>query len=176
MKNVMSKKALLVAVMALISLGVYAQHDHSNHGDKKKMAQHIEPVFKNKEVGSTYSHYIALKDALVASQSGEVQKAAEKLKQSLESVKDAKTVQEEADKIASASNLDDQRKAFASLSKEMAVLVKANAPSKGEVYLDYCPMANGNTGAYWLSSQREIKNPYFGDKMLKCGSVKETIK
>jgi hypothetical protein len=36
-------------------------------------------------------------------------------------------------------------------------------------------MANENTGAFWLSNEKEIKNPYFGSMMLKCGSVKETI-
>ena len=41
----------------------------------------------------------------------------------------------------------------------------------GEVYLEYCPMAK----ASWLSSEKEISNPYLGNKMLKCGSVKETI-
>jgi hypothetical protein len=45
----------------------------------------------------------------------------------------------------------------------------------GSVYVAYCPMANNNEGANWLSNDKEIKNPYFGDKMLRCGSVKETI-
>ena len=57
----------------------------------------------------------------------------------------------------------------------MATLVKGADISMGELYLEYCPMANGNTGGYWLSNEKEIRNPYFGDKMLKCGSVKETI-
>jgi hypothetical protein len=45
----------------------------------------------------------------------------------------------------------------------------------GSVYVAYCPMANNNEGANWLSNDKEIKNPYFGDKMLRCGSVMETI-
>jgi hypothetical protein len=57
----------------------------------------------------------------------------------------------------------------------MATLVKGGQLSAGALYLEYCPMANGNEGAYWLSNEKQIKNPYFGDKMLKCGSVKETI-
>ena len=36
-------------------------------------------------------------------------------------------------------------------------------------------MANDNNGADWLSSEEEIRNPYFGDKMLTCGLVKTTI-
>ena len=36
-------------------------------------------------------------------------------------------------------------------------------------------MANDDKGGYWLSIEKEIKNPYFGSKMLKCGEVKGTI-
>ena len=80
-----------------------------------------------------------------------------------------------AAKLANTSELDEQRKLFSTLSNEMATLVKGGKLSMGMLYLEYCPMANGNTGAYWLSNETEIKNPYFGDKMLKCGSVKEMI-
>jgi len=44
------------------------------------------------------------------------------------------------------------------------------------VYLQFCPMANGGKGASWLSKDEEIRNPYFGSRMLKCGRIKETIK
>ena len=43
-------------------------------------------------------------------------------------------------------------------------------------YFQYCPMANNDKGAYWLSSKKDILNPYFGDAMLTCGETKETIK
>jgi Cu(I)/Ag(I) efflux system membrane fusion protein len=36
-------------------------------------------------------------------------------------------------------------------------------------------MANNNVGAYWLSKEREIRNPYFGKEMLDCGSVTDEI-
>jgi len=45
-----------------------------------------------------------------------------------------------------------------------------------EAFYDYCPMAFNNEGAYWLSDQAAIRNPYFGDAMLTCGTVKETLK
>ena len=44
------------------------------------------------------------------------------------------------------------------------------------VYLEFCPMAFDNKDAFWLSKDKEIKNPYFGDKMLKCGEVKKEFK
>jgi hypothetical protein len=58
----------------------------------------------------------------------------------------------------------------------MIALVKKSGVSNGELYVEYCPMAFDDKGASWLSSSKEIRNPYFGDKMLTCGEVKETIK
>jgi Cu(I)/Ag(I) efflux system membrane fusion protein len=43
------------------------------------------------------------------------------------------------------------------------------------VYYQYCPMANSDQGAYWLSEIKEIKNPYFGEEMLSCGETRETF-
>jgi len=39
------------------------------------------------------------------------------------------------------------------------------------LYLEYCSMANDNFGAYWLSFDKEIKNPYYGEQMLACGEI-----
>jgi hypothetical protein len=36
-------------------------------------------------------------------------------------------------------------------------------------------MAMNNEGAYWLSTSEKIRNPYFGDQMLTCGSVKDEL-
>jgi len=44
------------------------------------------------------------------------------------------------------------------------------------LFVQFCPMADSNKGASWLSKSKDILNPYFGSKMLKCGSVKDTIK
>jgi Cu(I)/Ag(I) efflux system membrane fusion protein len=36
-------------------------------------------------------------------------------------------------------------------------------------------MADNDTGGYWLSTEEQIMNPYFGDMMLHCGEVSETL-
>ncbi len=41
-----------------------------------------------------------------------------------------------------------------------------------KLYLMFCPMAFGNQGGYWLQDSQEVKNPYFGAKMLTCGEIK----
>jgi hypothetical protein len=168
------KKTMLIAFAALVSLAAYSQHDHAGHADSKDHAQgHV--TFKDEKVGAAYAHYVHLKDALVASKSDEAKKAASELQKSLTSLSNTKKATESASKIAATSDLQDQRKEFSTLSNEMTSLVKVSKPSMGSIYLEYCPMANNNQGAYWLSNEKQIKNPYFGEAMLNCGSVKETI-
>ena len=43
------------------------------------------------------------------------------------------------------------------------------------VYVQFCPMADDDKGGYWLSTETQISNPYFGDMMLRCGEIKDTI-
>lgn len=169
------KKTMIMLCLALVSWGATAQHDHAAHGAQTS-SQKMEPMFKDKALGSSYTHYITLKNALVASDFQKAKSASESLVKAIHNVKGSDKVHTEAAKVAQAGSLENQRKAFTALSNEMTILVKGADISMGELYLEYCPMANGNTGGYWLSNQKEIKNPYFGEKMLKCGSVKEIIK
>jgi nucleosome binding factor SPN SPT16 subunit len=74
-------------------------------------------------------------------------------------------------KIAGESNIDKQRKSFATLSQTMFEAVKVLKLNTANVYRQYCPMKK----TYWLSDVAAIKNPYYGDQMLTCGSVKETL-
>lgn len=151
----------------------FAQHDHAGHDQAK--AQTTAATFKDAKLGNAYTLYLKLKDALVASNADEAKKAAGELQKSLKGVKGSADALAATTKLASTNALDEQRQIFSTVSNEMSTLVKGGQLSTGALYLEYCPMANGNEGAYWLSNEKQIKNPYFGDKMLKCGSVKETI-
>lgn len=81
-----------------------------------------------------------------------------------------------ASKVTAASDIETQRTAYSGMSKDMAALIKKEGLSGGELYVAYCPMAFNDKGATWISGSKEIRNPYFGEKMLRCGEVKETIK
>ena len=78
--------------------------------------------------------------------------------------------------ITNARDIESQRTAFSSLSNHFIELVRKSGLESGELFVDYCPMALNDKGANWLSNMKEIRNPYFGDKMLTCGEVKEVIK
>lgn len=180
------KTKAMIFCMALVSWGTYAQHDHSMGGshdqmkmDQMKMDQtNMYPgmvMFTDVKLSKVYGHYIHLKDALIASNSSRAKKVAGKLQKSLKDVGGSSAVRRAAVNLAYTADLVEQRKAFSSLSNEMTALIKDEKLSMGNVYLQYCPKANNNQGAYWLSNEKQIGNPYLGDKMLTCGSVKATF-
>ncbi|MBS1558713.1 MAG: DUF3347 domain-containing protein [Bacteroidetes bacterium] len=156
----------------MASFTLSAQHDHAG-GQKNETSG--TAIFKDTKMGNAYSHYLHLKNALVASNSAEAKTGAAALKQALTDAKGPAAAIELASKVATAPGLEEQRKLFSPLSNEMKTWVNGGKLSAGVIYWEFCPMANNNIGAYWLSNEKEIKNPYFGDKMLKCGRVKETI-
>ena len=69
-----------------------------------------------------------------------------------------------------------QRLPFGTLSSAMYGLLKNVDLKNARVYQEYCPMAYNEKGAHWLSDDSDIKNPYFGKKMLECGEVTDVIK
>lgn len=87
--------------------------------------------------------------------------------------KESKSLKASINDFLLAQNIEDQRSQFKSLSESLSKLVGAFGLHGKVAYKDYCPMAINDKGAIWLSEIKEIRNPYFGDKMLKCGEVKK---
>ncbi|WP_372753281.1 efflux RND transporter periplasmic adaptor subunit [Labilibaculum sp.] len=82
------------------------------------------------------------------------------------------------DHLAEIMNNDDieiQRKAFKPFSEALIETLKSLGTGKEKVFIQFCPMADNDSGAFWISSEEKIMNPYFGDMMLHCGEVTETI-
>ena len=172
--------SLAAMLLMAVSLGFGQEtekmgHDHSkmDMDEMNKDEMQMAPEFNDADLAKAYSHYDHIKIALVWSNSGDVKVAASMLTNSLKKVEGSEAAGRAVKEIESSADLKSQRIAFSALSDEMAVLVAGNLKS-GMIYKDYCPMALDG-GAYWLSSEKEIQNPYLGDKMLNCGSVKEII-
>jgi len=121
-------------------------------------------------IATPLDSYLAVKDALVSTNGIEAQKAAKAFLKVNNNVSLSKWI----DAIAASSDAATQRIAFEMLSEEMYKIVKAEGTDT-PLYKQYCPMAFNNKGAYWLATEKEVNNPYFGDVMLHCGSVQETI-
>lgn len=155
--------------------------------------QTLLPAPKNDAVGQEvallWNDYLKVRDALVASNSTETAKWALALhlaatafpvdsldeEAKIRWARQQKDIEQDALTI-NTSGIDAQRTAFESLSKTMYQLVTELGLPKGNyVYQQHCPMAFDNRGAWWLSEIPDIVNPYFGQKMLHCGVLKEAI-
>ena len=77
----------------------------------------------------------------------------------------------DAKQISASEDLAKQREHFATLSGNFYKLAKAVKLSTQPIYQQYCPMKK----TYWLSGEAVIKNPYYGNQMLTCGKVTETL-
>ncbi len=78
--------------------------------------------------------------------------------------------------IINSDGLEQERKTFQSLSKDLYDAIKTFGVMNRTVYYQFCPMYDNNKGGYWLSETEEILNPYFGKEMLSCGEIRETLK
>lgn len=70
---------------------------------------------------------------------------------------------------------ENKRSYFSHISEVLYCTLKSFDVTDKKLYAAYCPMAFGGKGAYWITNTREIRNPYFGNKMLNCGEIKEEI-
>lgn len=84
-------------------------------------------------------------------------------------------IEKELRKASSTSEMEKMREEFKIISNQMIMIVRTFGAIDQPVYINYCPMANYGKGAEWLSTEKEIKNPYFGASMLKCGEIKQII-
>ena len=145
-----------------------------SNGSLDDGAEGVNPEFSNDELAAVYEGYLEVKSALVDSNAGEASDAAESLAESLEEVEAEENALRAAGEIAENEELNAQRTAFSDLSASVGSMMKG-ALASGEIYEQYCPMAFEGAGGYWLSASEEVRNPYYGDKMLKCGRVSDTI-
>ena len=130
---------------------------------------------RDTSINQAYKCYEDLKDVLVKSNASEARIAAAELGSALRKIKGSENTAILAEKIAASTDLSEQRTSFTALSNDVITLFKQSEIASGSIYVQYCPMANEGEGGYWLSSRAEIMNPYYGDEMLHCGEVKETL-
>ncbi|MBT8256028.1 MAG: DUF3347 domain-containing protein [Bacteroidia bacterium] len=144
---------------------------------KKKTYEAAESdvTFNDPKVADIYGSYIQLKTALVNSDAESTATSAKELINALENKGDEEELLKAAQTIATSSDIEVQRKEFVLVTSGLEKMLEG-AISSGVIYKQYCPMAFDFEGGFWLSNSKEIYNPYFGDKMLRCGKVDSEIK
>jgi Cu(I)/Ag(I) efflux system membrane fusion protein len=157
--------------------------DHSNMNQRLE----VPKAFKD-QLNKVYQSYIIVKDALVTEKSNTATDASKDLlnnltKVDMKLVKDnahnhwmslEKEINTSATSISKTSNTKEQRDHFKHLSSHLINAVQLFGVNE-KVYVEFCPMADNNKGAYWLSKEEKVINPYFGKAMLTCGEVKQII-
>lgn len=172
---------------------VMTGHDHGGSTEQKNMMSEVTKMSIDKSAKKAlhpiYINYLKLKDALVGSNFEKAKSEAKMIKESLEAVdmtlfkgdahnewmKLLSQFNSSLEHVDHWTNIENVRSSFMPLSNSLIELTKAFSPFGQTLYVEYCPMADNNNGAYWLSQEEEIKNPYFGDAMLTCGNVEEEL-
>lgn len=158
----MKKIFLLVAVIATTLVQSTFSQEHNGHN----------------AYASVLASYYSLKDALVAGDATLANAKALELTKSIESTdnkiigdKDKAELLKHSVMVSKTKDIKAQREHFAPLSTAMITLAKSGKLSVTPIYVQYCPMKKSS----WLSSEKPVKNPYYGSAMLTCGKVSETI-
>lgn len=161
---------------------------------EKDNIQTLKPSFTvwdenvSAHIRSIFDHYAHIKTALVNENTLEAKRGADAILQSVKTFdksllpadqkkaydKSIVDLRNSASQISSSGDPEAQRVHFSTLSIQAYGLAKSFGAGK-TIYHDHCPMAFDNKGAMWLSENKEISNPYFGKKMMNCGTVEEII-
>ncbi|WP_461532159.1 efflux RND transporter periplasmic adaptor subunit [Sinomicrobium sp.] len=133
--------------------------------------------------------YLKLKDALVGSDMPAARTAVENIsavlngvdmtlfkEESLQYWKDFREEMTTSLEHMQTEDLEELRSSFKLLSESVIGMTRVFGPFSVTLYVQHCPMADADKGADWLSMSPEIRNPYFGDTMLKCGEITAEIK
>ncbi|GMW03801.1 MAG: hypothetical protein AMXMBFR84_49350 [Candidatus Hydrogenedentota bacterium] len=142
------------------------------------------------QIGSLYSAYLPLCDALSRDSLHDAHTAVEDLHAALRVI-DSEILHGESqavwlrlrspieDGLKSASTtdtLDGIRAQFANISSHLIEAVRTlGVEVNSTIYMAHCPMAFDNRGADWLQATQDIRNPYFGAEMLNCGEIVDTL-
>ncbi len=158
--------------------------NHSKMSNRIKVAKE----FKN-QLNQVFDQYINLKDAFANDDNSEAKKSAKEILNAMAKVDMklltdheahnhwmaiGKEVTSSAKSISETTEIEEQRGYFKHLSAHFIKAVKLFGVNQ-KVYVQFCPMADNNNGAYWLSLNEKIENPYFGAKMSKCGNTESII-
>jgi Cu(I)/Ag(I) efflux system membrane fusion protein len=162
----------------------------TNKKDHSKMNERIQvsTIFQN-QLEEVFNAYIKLKDELVKDNANNAIIASKEILENLSKVdmkqltdKNAhnhwmsieKEIKASANSISNSSDIEVQRGHFKHLSSHLMSAVKLFGINK-KIFVKFCPMADNNKGAYWLSTEKKVINPYYGEAMITCGDVKQVI-
>lgn len=195
------KRIFLVLTIAVVGVGVAVYFLFFNKSEKSGPPEEKQKPVAIGQHTSTFTQsyselitaYTGLKDALVASDTAKATAAALKLAIASDSLKIneiqgdtgnvikptavtyTSMITSSAKGLAGESSLSEMRKEFEMIADNLWQLTRVVRYDGQKLFWQYCPMAFNNRGAYWISSERQVRNPYFGNDMLECGKVADSL-
>ena len=163
-------KYALIAAAALLAACSAPETQESTAGAEPTHGTYLKDSYAEVQL----DQYLRIKDALVSSNPAEAQAAAKHLDSLWTTNSPGDQLLSSVRQIASTSDLAAQREAFYSLTQAYLVSLESK-PGEDSLYLQFCPMAFDFEGATWISREKVVMNPYFGDEMLNCGVVRKPI-
>ncbi len=163
-------KYALIAAAALLAACSAPETQESTAGAEPTHGTYLKDSYAEVPL----DQYLRIKDALVSSDPAEAQAAAKHLDSLWTTNSPGDQLLSSVRQIASTSDLAAQREAFYSLTQAYLVSLESK-PGEDTLYLQFCPMAFDFEGATWISREKVVMNPYFGDEMLNCGVVRKPI-
>ena len=130
--------------------------------------------FTDQRLDAVFKYYIETKTALVNGDVKKAQEAASYLTMGYANFGVEEAVFKRVSDVVSAKDIEIQRALLPAITEDVAAMMKGKIKS-GKIYRVFCPMAFNNTGGQWLAAEETVENPYFGESMLTCGVIQETI-
>lgn len=193
----MKRPLLLLTGIAVLGLVAYFFIFRRNGTSEKEREKPLQVSSDSDPFNGSYtqllSTYFQMKDALVAGDTVSADAAADAMAMAADSVRLDELKGDSTGAIrdlartfimeintasrffSGSAGLEERRKKFESITELIWNLTRSIRFTGATVYYNFCPMAFDNKGAYWLSAERPIRNPYFGDKMLTCGQVLDSL-
>lgn len=131
---------------------------------------------KDDNLNAIYRYYTDLTESLTKEDVAGAKVAAAAIELGMTKVHGGEAVASSATAIIDASAITVQRDLYAKLNDSFISLLKKTGVASGDLYILHCPMARNDKGAFWISSSKMVRNPYYGEQMLNCGSVTEMLK
>lgn len=159
-----------------------------DHNEMSNHATHDATTKSKNPLQAVVDNYFSVKDALIKTDATAASTQATVLLSTVKAVdmntlsskehdvwmKGISDLTAHVESISKSKSVPKQRELFANVSKTIYDLAKVSK-LESPIYYQHCPMFNAGKGAHWLSKDSDIKNPYFGSKMLTCGSTEETL-
>ena len=188
MRNLLKIISAIVVSISIIACNS-GQKQTSDTGNNTEMTHNHSKINDSTlfSLEAILNDYLEIKNSLANDDAKDAAGAGKRLYKSFENTNSEKldsklkaeyidiieNAKEHAEHISdNAGKIEHQREHFVLLSKDMQELLEKFGSSK-KLFLDFCPMADGGNGAFWISEIKEIKNPYYGSNMQECGSIKK---